>query len=127
MTHITHQHRRASIYVAVLGTAILVTVIGLSALMTIRIERTYSEGTSDLAQARMHARSAIEIGIHRIDTDLDWRNTYVSGVPWEEDQPIGNGTYTLEGVDQDGNLADDNTDPVVLTGTGVQGQARYKL
>ncbi len=127
MTHTTRQHRRGSIYIAVLGTAMLVTVIGLSALMTLRIERTCSEGTSDLAQARMHAQSAIEIGMHRIDTDADWRNTYPSGV-WESDQPIGHGTYTLEGVDpDDNNLKDDDADPVVLTGTGVQGAARYKL
>ena len=119
--------RRGSMYLMVLGTSMAVTIIGLSALMVVRIQRYWAEGSNDLIQARLYAQSAIDIGLHRINEDPDWRNTYPSGV-WEADRPIGNGTYTLEGVDpDDDNLKDDDADPVVLTGIGAQGEARYKL
>lgn len=111
----------------VLGTAMIVTVIGLSALMALRVERRSTEGIADFAQARLHAQSAVEMGFHRIASDPDWRTTYPSGV-WEADRPIGTGTYTLEGVDpDDNNLNDSDADPLVLTGIGTQGEARYKL
>ena len=119
--------RRGMMYAAVLGCAMLVTVIGLSALMALRVERRFAEGTADFAQARLYARSAVEMGFDRITRHSNWRQNYPSGV-WEADQPIGTGTYTLEGVDPvDNDLRYLNADPVMLTGTGVEGNARYKL
>jgi hypothetical protein len=113
--------------VVVLGTAMLVTVIGLSALTALRIERRYAEGTSDLAQARIFARSAIEMGLYRIDIDPDWRTNNPNGV-WIGKQTIGKGAYTLEGVDPaDSDLTDWDADPVTLIGTGLSGAATYKL
>ena len=41
---------------------------------------------------------------------------------------MGGGSYSLTGVDSmDGDLTNNDTDAVVLTGIGVQGDARYKL
>jgi len=114
-------------YVAVLGTTMAVTVMGLSAIMLARVERSSVVGTADSAAARFHAQSAIEMGEHRIRQDSNWRQTYTSGV-WEANRAIGTGTYTLEGIDTvDGNLSNSPSDPVVLRGTGFQGQSRYKL
>jgi len=122
-----HYRRRGSLYVAVLGCAMAVTVIGVAALTALRVERRFAEGTADFAQARLHALSAVEMGLHTIANDPDWRTNNPNGV-WETDRPIGSGTYTLEGVDfDDGDLTDFDTEPVVLTGTGWQGDARYKL
>jgi hypothetical protein len=105
----------------------IVTVIGVSALTLIRVERRFAENTGDFAQARFYAKSAIEMGLLRIDNNPSWRTTYTNGV-WEANCPIGTGTYTLEGIDpDDGDLTDRNTDPLVLKGTGVQGETRYKL
>lgn len=119
--------RRGSMYVAVLGCALVVAVIGLSALTVTRIERSYADATADFARSRLYAQSAIEMGMLRIRNDPEWRTTYPSGV-WETDRPIGEGTYTLEGIDpDDNNLKDRDTDPVVLTGTGVRGDTQYKL
>ncbi len=119
--------RRGSMYVAILGCAMIVTVIGLSALMATRVERQYAQGTGDFAQARLYAQSTVEMGFHRIANDPNWRSTYPNGV-WETDQPIGQGTYTLEGIDpNDAELNNDDMDPVVLTGIGEQGDTRYKL
>lgn len=122
------RHRRCgSMYVMVLGSTMIVTVIGLSAMMLTRIERRFAEGTADFTQARLYARSAIEMGLHRIRNDANWRTSNPNGI-WLIDQPIGIGTYTLEGVDpNDGDLTNHDTDPLVLTGVGMEGDARYKL
>ncbi len=67
------------------------------------------------------------MGMHWIDDDPNWRTTYPNGV-WEAERLIGNGTYTLEGTDPDGLALDNNdSDPLVLTGIGFEGDARYKL
>ncbi len=120
------RRRRGSIYPAVLAYASLVTIIGLSALLALRLQRRASEGEIDFSQARLHARSAIEMGMWVLENDPDWRTTLPNGV-WVKDGPIGTGAYTLEGVDpNDAELADSNLHPLVLTGTGVQGAARHK-
>ena len=114
-------------YVAVLGSAMAVTVMGLSAIMLARVERSSVVGTADSAAARFYAQSAIELGQQHIRQDSNWRTTYTSGV-WEANRAIGTGTYTLEGIDTvDGNLSNFASDPVVLRSTGFQGESRYKL
>ena len=119
--------RRGAMYVVVLGCAMLVTVIGLSAVLTVRVQRRAAEDTGDYAQARLHAESAIRMGCHILQQDPSWRDNYSNGV-WVLDQPIGSGSFTLEGIDpQDGDLGNSNEDPLVFIGTGAQGAARYKL
>ena len=119
--------RRGSIYIMVLGTSTAIIVIGLSALLAVRIERRGAEGTADLSKARFHARSAIEMGLFQIGSDLDWRTNQTNG-NWYVDEPIGTGAFTLEGVDpNDGDLGNNDTDPLVFTGIGTRGDARFKL
>ncbi len=120
------QCRRGSIYPAVLAYASLVTIIGLSALLALRSQRRANEGEIDFSQARLHARSAIELGMWVVENDAAWRATLPNGV-WVKDRSIGTGTYTLEGIDpNDNDLANSALQPVVLTGTGVHGSARHK-
>lgn len=105
----------------------VITVIGLSALMLARVERSSAEGTADLSTARFYAQSAIEMGQHYIRQNSTWRDIFSNG-EWLADQQIGTGTYTLEGIDPtDGDLNDSATDPLLLRGTGFEGQSRYKL
>ena len=122
-----NRRRRGSVYVVVLGVAMIVTVIGLSALVAVRIERRSLAGGTDFAQARLYALSAIEMGFFWIRDDPAWRDNRPSGV-WVADQPIGNGTFTLEVIDpDDNNLKAEPNDFIVLTGTGLLGDARFKL
>ncbi len=118
-------HRRGSSYVFFMGTAMIVTIIGLSALMAVRIQRRGAEGSNDLAAARFYAQSAIEHGFAMINQDPDWRANLGSGF-WFTNQDIHGGTYSLEAAfidDGDGNPANDD---VVLTGTGVHGPASHR-
>lgn len=125
-SRLRHNRRRASIYVAVLGYAAIVTVIGLSALLAIRVQRRSAEGESDLAEARLYARSAIELGMWLVNNDPNWRSTQSIGA-WATDEAIGTGTYSLEAADpNDSDLANSITDSLLLTSTGSSGVARHR-
>jgi hypothetical protein len=104
-----------------------VIVIGASALMAVRIERRSVEGVTDFARARLYAQSAIEKGYFWIRDDPAWRDNRPDGM-WVADKPIGDGTFTLEVIDpDDDDLATEPNNFIVMTGTGIQGEARYKL
>ncbi len=119
--------RRGSMYVAVIGCSLVITVIGVSALLAARVERRAAEGTSDFSVARLYARAAIEKGMYTILSNSAWRSTKVSGV-WDNNQTFADGTYSLSVIDPiDGDLSDLKSEPVVLTGTGVLRNATYIL
>jgi len=121
------QRRRGTIYLLVLSTALLVTILGLSALTASRVQARGSEGTNDFVQARLHAFSALELGRQWIASDSNWRTTRPNGV-WAANVPIGSGSFTLSGTDPDGlPLSDDSGQPLVLSAIGAQGAARYQL
>jgi hypothetical protein len=114
-------------YVTVLAASVAVGVIALSAMLSLRISRRSMEQGGDFSMARYHAQTAVELGLWTIRNQADWRSTQPNGY-WRSNQPIGDGLLSLTGVDpNDGNLANSKTDPVVLTGIGVQGDARYQL
>ena len=99
---------------------------GLSALAMVRVQRRAIGSTHDMMQAALNAQTAVERGLFLIANDPNWRTTYSSGV-WLADKPLADGTYTLEGIDlDDGILSNDDTDPVILIGTGEVGDARHK-
>jgi len=105
----------------------MVTVIGLASLFAVRVQRRSAIVTKDCAEARLCAQSAVELGLYYVSSDSNWRTTWPNGT-WVADQPLGNGSFTLEGIDpDDGVLNDSDTDPLVLTGTGQKGLARQKM
>ena len=120
--------RRGSVYLIVLSVSMIVLVIGLSGLMVSRIEQRSASAVSDMTQARLHALAAIEMGMFLIDADpLGWRASFDAGV-LPTDMPLGNGTLTLQAADPvDGDLTNNETDPVLFTGIGIDGGARHKL
>jgi len=110
----------------VLGTALIASVLALSALMLQRIQRNAGQEASHVVKARLSADAALRIGMLRIENDPDWRYSFSDGV-WEADVTVGDGTYTLEGIDpSDGDLTDSPTDPLVLNGIGKKGNAVQK-
>ena len=118
--------RRGVGYVYFLSTIMLVSVIGLSALMYARIQRRSAQGGDHSIAARFYAQSALELGFAAIHLNPNWRTNLGSGV-WFTDQPIGSGTLSLDvSILNDGDGSPDN-DPVLLVGTGVHGQATQKI
>ena len=123
----SHHGRRGSVYVAILGASMIVTVIGLSALLATRIEHRSVAGAGDFAKARFYAVSAIDRMLLVIQQGSEWRKLFAYGA-LPASQPIGNGSMGIEAIDPvDGDLANNGTDPVLLTGIGYSGNARYKL
>ncbi len=119
--NITSARRRGSVYVFVLTTAMLISVIGLSAIAISRIN-TRSQTSKRQADAMALAASAVEAAVTVINLDPGWRFTHQNGV---ETPPIdfGPGTISWKLVDPDGNLGDDPTDPVSILGIGRCGQS----
>src|SRR5215217_9548844 len=91
--------RRGSIYAIVLGMAMLVSLIGLSAVavgsINVRAAVAGGEGTD----AELFALSAVEIASTVINTDVNWRSKYndVLSAP----VALGRGTFTWKIVDED--------------------------
>ncbi|MFC1635708.1 hypothetical protein ACFL5Z_12780 [Planctomycetota bacterium] len=118
--------RQGSVYVMVLASSMILTTIGLGALFAIRVQRRSIQMTQNMAEARLHAQSAIELGLLFVRTNPNWRSTWSNGT-WISEQSLDNGTYSLTGVDpDDGDLADSEYDPLVLTGVGACGIARHQ-
>ncbi len=118
--------RRAVAYIYFLSSTLLVSVIGLSALMFSRIQRRSTQGSNQSIVARFYAQSALELGFAQINLDSDWRTTLSTGT-WFSAMPIGQGSYSLDVSivkNGDGNT---NNDPVLLIGTGICGQSTHKI
>lgn len=114
---------RGSIYVAVLLIALVVTVVGLSGLTLARLQLRSAEMAGDVTAARFYAQSAVEIALHVLNTDPDWRTTYEDDT-WTSAQPIGRGSFCWKLVDEgDDDLGDDPRDLVRVYGQGLAGNA----
>jgi hypothetical protein len=111
--------RGAALYVAVTGTTMIVSVLGLSAMAIVRIERQQATLMNARQIARSHCRSGVELALLRINTDPSWRSNFTSGVETTA-QSLGSastGTVSWKLQDSDGNLA--NSDGVLrLKGIG---------
>jgi hypothetical protein len=119
--------RRGSMYFMVLGTALLLTVIGLSAVTAARIQQRGAREAGDLVHARLNARTAVELAVLTMNTDANWRTSNPNGT-WVDGVSFGSGSYSIEVYDpDDDNLADDANDHVIVVGTGAVGKARYRL
>ena len=131
-----HGGRRGSIYAVVLAMAILVSLIGLSAVAVGRINLRTAAAGGDAASAEVLALSGIEHAVSVVNADPNWRSNYV------HDEPItpvalGAGEFTWklqdgtldvnprDGIpdDTDGNLSG-GLQPVRVVSTGRVGDAR---
>jgi hypothetical protein len=115
--------RRGSVYVFVLSTALLVTCIGLSSLLAVRVERRTAAVTQAAVQARFGAASFLEVVVLRIAQNPTWRSSYTHNV-WTSDETVDGITYTFKFVDeQDGDLSDDAYQPARLYAKASVGEA----
>ncbi|MEZ6048365.1 MAG: carbohydrate binding domain-containing protein [Planctomycetaceae bacterium] len=113
-------------YLSVLLVSVLVSLLGMSALVVKRVQRRNHQAAMDASQARFIAQSALRIGMLNIENDSNWRYNFPNGT-WEEDVSLMGGTYTLEAYDpSDGDLSDNPEEPVVLIATGTKGAASQK-
>lgn len=118
--------RRGSLYVAVVLVGALVSMIGLSALALTRITGRKQSGIADASAARVNAHAAVRMAMLEIENDPDWRFTHLTDT-WFSNVELGGGTFSLTVSDpSDGDVADAPADPLILTGTGVSGDAVHR-
>ncbi len=114
-----------SIYLHVLASSLLITVLGLGALAAVRLQMRSTRLARDSAEARACAVSAIEVGMLLIRQNPNWRTAWPDGV-WWNNKELGAGQFTLEGTDPgDGVLSDSVYEPLILTGVGTRGSATH--
>jgi hypothetical protein len=127
-TRVSRRHfYTGSVYLYVLASSLLVTVLGLGALATVRVQMRAMRLAREGAEARAAALAAIELGRLQIKQNPNWRTMYPNGT-WLDSQTLGAAQFTLQGIDPvDGVLSDSAYEPVLLTGIGTRGLARHKV
>jgi hypothetical protein len=128
MRHRNNKSNRAGgVYIVVLGTSLIVGMLGISALVGQRIQNRVVVASADIRQAQLNASSAVEMGLLVMKQESNWRTNYANG-SWFTARDTGAGTCSLEVIDPlDGNLANDPDDPVVITGVGYRGDAQQRV
>lgn len=115
--------RQGGVYVVVLGTSLIVTVLGLSALVLQRIQLRTVTAAADIRQAQLNAHTAVESALLTMTQSANWRTSQSNG-SWFANRNTGAGTCSLSVSDPvDSNLADDAMESVTIVGVGKSGNA----
>jgi hypothetical protein len=118
------QTRRGYLYVAVMITATLVGLVGLSAVSVARLNLRTTTRTADSSSADFLAQSAVEHALAVLKNDPAWRTTYQNNIEYPGTAiSMNGGTVTWKLIDPDGSLLDDDSDTVRIYGIGRQGSA----
>jgi hypothetical protein len=126
--NITHARQRTGgVYIAVLGTSLIVALLGMTALMTQRIQNRMLSASADIRQAQLNANTAVELALLTMKQDPNWRVTQPNG-RWFTGRDTAAGTCSLDVTDPvDANLANTPDDPVLVRGIGSSGQAEQRV
>jgi hypothetical protein len=115
--------RRGSMYVAVLGVAVIVTAMGLGILFAARVQGATNSLTTGTIDARLCAEAGIDSTAYYLAVTSNWRGARSNGT-WFSNITFGDGTFTITGTDPvDGNLGNRPTDPLVVRVTGTRASA----
>jgi hypothetical protein len=118
------RRRRGSVYIIVISTSLVVTMLGLGGMYAATARAARSQASRDEMLARRLAISAVELLVQEAQNTAAWREAAADG-PLFEDLPLGEGYISASVTDAvDGNLANNLVDPVVITGVGRLGSAR---
>jgi hypothetical protein len=119
--------RTGGVYITVLGSALIVSLLGLSALVGQRIQNRIVTASADMRQAQLNANTAAELAQLIMKQDTNWRTNRTNG-DWFTNRNTSAGTCSLNVTDPlDGNLANDPDDPVVVLGIGYRGKAEQRM
>ena len=119
----TPRPRRGSIYVAVLGVAIILTLIGMMAVTLVRIDRRAAVAGFDLTEATLLSQSACEHSITKlINNDMTWRGGHTHNI-WQPAETFGNGSFKWKLMADSGDLESPAGGPVKIVGQGTVNDA----
>ena len=131
------QRRRGVSMVLVLMAMTIALILGMSFLHAQIVATGMAETVTRQAGARALAESGLAIALAHIDTNPDWRSTCSQGT-WIDEHELAGGTVTVTGedgqdtdgdglVDGDGDLADDDADPITLTAVGTVDEVTHRI
>lgn len=117
---LARQRRGGALYLTVVSTTLIVSVMAITALSIIRIERKRSANLSDIRQARTNAKSGVTFAIANIEMQGGWLNGS------EERDPIEGDVEQFAGSDSGSlhySLREEENGDLWLTSKGVAGGA----
>lgn len=113
--------QRGGVYVAVLGVAVLVTVMGMGGLAASRTIARGLEAGAEQIKARRAAEAGLAMSRAVMETDSAWRSNRGSGV-WFERMETGGGEAIVEV-----SSGTSEGDPAELVAVGVSGDSRHAM
>lgn len=116
------RRRGSALYMMVLSTALIVSLLGFVGMTLVRIDRQEVVISSELLEARANARSAVELALRELANDPNWRNTYTDEVESTQFSLGTNGKGTVSWIldDTDDDLTNGDVD-LRLKGVGRVG------
>jgi hypothetical protein len=115
--------RRAVLYVVVISMSLLVALIGLSGVLTARIQTRLLAQSNDWTEAGVLAQSAADYALTILANTSNWRKTFTSGTELGG-VTLGRGTIAGTLVDEtDGDLANNPGHSIRVYGLGRVGEA----
>ena len=118
--------RSGTIYIMAMGTSLVVACLAIAGLQSVRVQRRMNDQIAQTANAKNLAEAGIEFVRLQMRTDTNWRSFFVNGVPVTRTTTGGQFSVTLTDP-VDGSIANQTTDPVVVTSTGTFGLSTQKL
>ena len=118
--------RSGTIYIMAMGASLVVACLAIAGLQSVRVQRRMNDQIAQTANAKNLAEAGIEFVRLRMHTDANWRSFFVNGVPVNRTTTGGQFSVTLTDP-VDGSIANQTTDPVVVTSTGTFGLSTQKL
>ena len=110
-----------------LGTAMIVSVLALSALALQRVQNRMLTASSDVRQAQQNAEAAIGLGLLAIKNDARLADHLCERKLVFQPQSRQRDLLPQRGGSVDGNLADDPTESILMTGVGTSGKAEQRI
>ncbi len=105
------RRRRGSVYLIVLATALVVSLLGISAVIGVRSQFRMGDTEQAVSKARIYAQSALELVLLRLALDPNWRADHVNDA-WTPVEHVDEVDFTYKLTDDvNASLADDPTAP----------------
>ena len=125
--HCCRARRTGSVYVAVLGVALIIALAAMTSLHLSRTETEVLTGADQIARAELLSQSAVELAIAHMEYNPEWRDDFDSGVDFPNSTGLSfnSGYFKISLIDADGDLNNDSRDFVVVRGVGRYGEATH--
>lgn len=115
--------QRGTVYLAVLGVAVLIAIIGLAGLAAAGLQAKMVQLDQSVANAATLAQSYADVSILRMQKDPLWRSGFVNDT-WTSDEVVGDARLSIKLVDLvDNSLTDNAADPFRLYARATVGNA----